>query len=69
MFRQEKKCQARILLSLHFPLNLDRQFNLLFMCDGFEAGTLHWLIRKDGVPGLIVVGPALGSQSFRAHAR
>src|SRR6059058_2486386 len=31
---------------------LDRQFNSLFMCDGFKAETLHWLIRKDGVLGL-----------------
>src|SRR5204863_9932119 len=34
---------------------LDRQFNSLFLCDGFEAGTLHWLIRKDGVLGLTVI--------------
>ena len=35
---------------------LDRQFNSLFMCDGFGAGTLHWLIRNDGVLGLTVIG-------------
>src|SRR6185369_2778659 len=35
---------------------LDRQFNSLFMCDGFDAGTLHWLIRKDGVLGLTAIG-------------
>jgi len=35
---------------------LDRQFSSLFMSEGFEAGTLHWLIRKDGVLGLTVVG-------------
>jgi hypothetical protein len=35
---------------------LDRQFNSLFMCDGFDAGTVHWLIRKDGVLGLTVIG-------------
>lgn len=34
---------------------LDRQFNSIFMSDGFEAGTLHWLIRKDGVLGLTVI--------------
>jgi hypothetical protein len=35
---------------------LDRTFNSLFMCDGFEAGTLHWLIRKDGALGLTAIG-------------
>jgi hypothetical protein len=35
---------------------LDRQFNSLFMCDGFALGTLHWLIRKDGVLGLTAIG-------------
>jgi len=39
---------------------LDRQFNSLFMCDGFDAGTLHWLIRNDGVLGLTVVGTGEG---------
>lgn len=39
---------------------LDRQFNSLFMCDGFEPGTIHWLIRNDGVLGLTVFGPGSG---------
>jgi hypothetical protein len=39
---------------------LDRQFNSLFMSDAFEAGTLHWLIRKDGVLGLTVIGSGSG---------
>ena len=39
---------------------LDRQFSSLFMSDGFAAGTLHWLIRKDGVLGLTVIGPEPG---------
>jgi len=39
---------------------LDRQFNSLFMCDGFAPGTLHWLIRRDGVLGLTVLGAAPG---------
>jgi hypothetical protein len=55
---------------------LDRQFNSLFMCDGFDAGTLHWLIREDGVLGLTIIGsrpgdfqivasrPALGLEQF-----
>jgi hypothetical protein len=40
---------------------LDRQFNSLLMCDGFDAGTLHWLIRDDGVLGLTVIGPGAGN--------
>jgi hypothetical protein len=35
---------------------LDRQFNSLFMCDGFTPGTLHWQIRNDGVLDLGVQG-------------
>jgi hypothetical protein len=35
---------------------LDRQINSLFMSDGFEAGTVHWVIRRDGVLGLTVIG-------------
>ncbi|MCP5525858.1 MAG: FecR domain-containing protein [Verrucomicrobiales bacterium] len=37
-------------------LGLDRQFNSLFMCDGFAPGTIHWLIRNDGVLGVTVFG-------------
>jgi hypothetical protein len=33
---------------------LDRQFNSLFMCDEFEPGTIHWLIRNDGALGLTI---------------
>lgn len=40
---------------------LDRQFNSLFMCDGFDPGEVHWLIRKDGVLGLTVIGPGSGN--------
>jgi hypothetical protein len=39
---------------------LDRKFNSLFMSDGFEPGTIHWLIRNDGVLGLTVIGPDSG---------
>ena len=39
---------------------LDREFNSLFMCDGFDPGTVHWLIRNDGVLGLTVFGPDVG---------
>jgi hypothetical protein len=39
---------------------LDRDFNSLFMSDGFDPGTVHWLIRGDGVMGLTVFGPQLG---------
>jgi ferric-dicitrate binding protein FerR (iron transport regulator) len=35
---------------------LDRKLNALFMSDGFEPGTIHWLIRSDGVLGLTVIG-------------
>jgi len=45
---------------------LDRQFNSLFMCDGFDAGTLHWLIRKDGVLGLTVIGSSAGNYQIVA---
>ena len=30
------------------------------MCDGFAPGTLHWLIRGDGVLGLTVFGEGAG---------
>lgn len=43
---------------------LDREFNSLFMCDGFEPGTIHWLIRDDGVLGLTVFGPGLGNHQI-----
>ena len=39
---------------------LDREFNSLFMSDGFDPGTVHWLIRRDGVLGLTVFGPRVG---------
>ena len=45
---------------------LDRQFNSLFMCDGFEPGTIHWLIRDDGVIGLTVFGPKPGNLQIMA---
>lgn len=40
---------------------LDREFNSLFMCDGFAPGTIHWLIRNDGVLGLTVFGQGSGN--------
>jgi hypothetical protein len=45
---------------------LDRQFNSLFMSDGFETGTLHWLIRKDGVLGLTAIGVGSGNYQICA---
>jgi hypothetical protein len=45
---------------------LDRQFNSLFMCDGFAPGTLHWLIRKDGVLGLTAIGSRPGDYQIVA---
>ncbi len=47
---------------------LDRQFNSLFMCDGFDPGTIHWLIRNDGVLGLTVIGPGPGQFQILASA-
>jgi hypothetical protein len=45
---------------------LDRQFNSLFMSDGFALGTLHWLIRKDGVLGLTAIGARPGHYQIAA---
>lgn len=39
---------------------LDREINSLFMSDGFDAGTLHWCIRRDGVLGVTVIGAEPG---------
>jgi hypothetical protein len=39
---------------------LDRKLSSLFTCDGFEPGTIHWLIRNDGVLGLTVIGSGPG---------
>ncbi|MHB9008768.1 MAG: LamG-like jellyroll fold domain-containing protein [Limisphaerales bacterium] len=42
---------------------LDREFNSLFLCDGFRPGTIHWQIRHDGALDLGVQGDrALGLQ-------
>jgi hypothetical protein len=35
---------------------LDRQINSLFMSDGFEAETVHWSVRHDGVLALTAIG-------------
>jgi hypothetical protein len=48
---------------------LDRQFNSLFMCDAFDAGTIHWLIRDDGVLGLTVFGAEPGQFQIVASPR
>lgn len=45
---------------------LDRKLNSLFMCDGFDPGTVHWLLRRDGVLGLTVVGS--GSDEYQIAA-
>ena len=45
---------------------LDRPINSLFMSDGFERGTIHWLIRHDGVLGLTVVGVGSGKHQIVA---
>ncbi|MCC7375463.1 MAG: FecR domain-containing protein [Verrucomicrobiales bacterium] len=41
---------------------LDRQINSIFMSDGFAPGTLHWVVRNDGVLGLTVIGDRGGHQ-------
>ncbi|MBL9126589.1 MAG: hypothetical protein JNL97_03025 [Verrucomicrobiales bacterium] len=41
---------------------LNRTINSLFMSDGFAPGTLHWVIRDDGVLGLTVIGDTGGHQ-------
>jgi hypothetical protein len=45
---------------------LDRKLNSLFMSDGFAAGTVHWLIRNDGVLGVTIVGDRPGSYQIAA---
>ena len=45
---------------------LDRKLNSLFMCDGFGDGSVHWLIRNDGVLGLTIVGKDAGSYQIMA---
>jgi hypothetical protein len=39
---------------------LDRKINSLFMSDGFDPGTVHWVIRRDGVLGLTIIGTRPG---------
>jgi len=45
---------------------LDRALNSLFMSDGFAPGSVHWLVRKDGVLGLTVVGAGPGKYEIAA---
>ena len=45
---------------------LDRKLNSLFMSDGFEPGTIHWLIRNDGVLGLTVIGHEINQYQISA---
>ena len=45
---------------------LDRSFNSLFMSEGFESQTVHWLIRKDGVLGLTILGNKRGQHQIVA---
>lgn len=41
---------------------LDRPINSLFMSDGFAPGTVHWVLRNDGVLGLTVIGAKASHQ-------
>lgn len=45
---------------------LDRPIHSIFMSDGFEAGTVHWSIRQDGVLGLTVLGSEPGQYQICA---
>ena len=45
---------------------LDRKINSLLMSDGFEPGTIHWLIRRDGVLGMTVIGTGSGDHQIVA---
>jgi hypothetical protein len=45
---------------------LDRKINSLFMSDGFDARTIHWLIRRDGVLGLTVIDTGTDSRQIVA---
>jgi hypothetical protein len=38
------------------------------MCDGFDAGTLHWLIRDDAAFCLTVIGPGPGNFQILASS-
>ncbi|MEZ6117727.1 MAG: LamG domain-containing protein [Pirellulaceae bacterium] len=45
---------------------LDRKFNSLFMSEGFQPHTIHWLIRNDGVLGLTILGQQHGQHQIVA---
>ena len=49
-------CESVTLAAWVRVQGLDRPINSLFMSDGFDAGTVHWVIRSDGVLGLTVIG-------------
>ena len=49
-------CESMTLAAWVRVQGLDRPINSLFMSDGFDAGTVHWVIRSDGVLGLTVIG-------------
>src|SRR5204863_5148165 len=43
---------------------LDRKLNSLFMSDGLVPGTVHWLIRNDGVLSITLKGPGKGNSEI-----
>jgi len=55
------ECEALTLAAWVRVQGLDRKLNSLFMCDGFAAGSVHWLIRNDGVLGVTIVGQEGGN--------
>lgn len=57
-----RTCDSLTLAAWVRVQGLDRPINSLFMSDGFAPGTVHWVIRNDGVLGLTVIGPDAGHQ-------
>jgi hypothetical protein len=60
------ECDALTLTAWVRVQGLDRKLNSLFMSDGFAAGSVHWLIRHDGVLGITVVGEGRGNYQIAA---
>lgn len=54
-------CEAMTMTAWVRVQGLDRKLNSLFMSDGFAAGSVHWLIRNDGVLGMTIVGEGQGN--------
>lgn len=55
------ECEALTIAAWVRVQGLDRKLNSLFMSDGFAPGSVHWLVRNDGVLGITIVGDRPGS--------